>query len=279
MLHWHPHPDVWALIIVMSALYIVALRRWGPRFAPLGAEPATTKQKWFFFSGVFALWVGADWPVHEISEEYLFSVHMLQHTVFSLVAPPLLLLGLPPWLLRVVLRPPKLFAVVRFLTRPLVALLAFNAVIAITHWPFLVNASVTNELLHLSIHTVLVTTALMMWWPVVDPLPELTRLTPPGKMLYLFLQSIVPTVPASFLTFAETPIYDFYTRVPRLIDLSPLADQQIAGLIMKVGGGLLLWLVIATLFFKWYAREERQEVAEVTWDDFEHDLRAWELRR
>lgn len=278
-LTWHAHPDVWLLISVLVAGYAVAVRRLGPSRAPLGEPPVTRKQVGCYASGVAILWFAADWPMHELSEDFLFSVHMVQHTLFSLVAPPLILLGLPSWLLRTLVGGDRALRVVRFFTRPLIAFAAFNGVVLVTHWPVVVNASLRSEPLHFAVHLALVLTAFAMWWPVVEPLPETARLSEPGKMLYLFLQSVLPTVPASFLTFAERPIYSFYESVPRLIDLSVVDDQQIAGLIMKIGGGLLLWIVIAVLFFRWSSREERTGATELTWDDFERDLVAWDLRK
>jgi putative membrane protein len=118
-----------------------------------------------------------------------------------------------------------------------------------------------------------------MWWPVVSPLPELGRISDIAKMFYLFLNSIVPTVPASFLTFAKGVLYEHYEHVPRLWGISAQTDQMLSGLIMKIGGGLLLWTIIAILFFQWYAREERGQVEEVSWDDFEHELDAWNMRK
>jgi putative membrane protein len=277
---FHFHPDVWALVIALVVGYSAALRLLGPRHAP-GRAPASTRRRVLFFSGVIALWAGADWPMHDISESYLFSAHMVQHMLFTFVAPPLLLLGLPPWLLRVVLRPARVMRAARLLTRPLIALLVFNGVIAVTHWPAIVDASLRSEPLHFAVHFVLVATALLMWWPVIAPLPETKTLSEPAKMLYLFMQSVLPTVPASFLTFANEPIYRFYASVPRVWQwLDVVTDQRIAGLIMKLGGGLLLWSVIAVLFFKWNAREEAADSAEeLSWDDFERELQAWDLRK
>ena len=87
--------------------------------------------------------------------------------------------------------------------------------------------------------------ALVMWWPVVSPLPEMPPLAPPGQMLYLFVQSLAPTIPASFLTFGTTPLYPVYATFPRIWGISAMTDQLIAGLIMKIVGGLILWGVIA----------------------------------
>jgi putative membrane protein len=192
--------------------------------------------------------------------------------LITLVAPPLLLLGTPAWLAREFLRPPKLYKAVRWLARPFPALVLFNALVVVTHWPTFVDATLGSELLHFAIHAALFVSALLMWAPVTAPLPELRPLTPPAQMLYLFLQSIVPTVPASFLVFAQEPIYKFYAHVPRLWSLSAAEDQRIAGLLMKLGGGLLLWLVIAVLFFKWHAAEEENDRQARHWRDLEREV-------
>src|SRR5205085_10086871 len=105
-------------------------------------------------------------------------------------------------------------------------------------------------------HAVLLVAGIIMWMPVVSPLEDMPQLHPLAKMLYLFLQSILPTVPASFLTFGTTPLYHFYEHVPRLWGLSAITDQQIAGVIMKVIGGLYVWVVVVVGFFRWYSRVE-----------------------
>ncbi|MEA2462181.1 MAG: putative rane protein [Actinomycetota bacterium] len=268
------------LVGLMVVGYISLLRYEGPRRVPEGTPVATTLQKWCWFVGTFFLWLGADYPIHDIAEKYLFSIHMVQHMIFSFVAAPLLLAGLPAWAIRMVLKPPKVMRFVRRLTRPLVAFAIFNVVIAFTHWPAVVDAAVQSEWLHFSLHFVLFFSSVLMWWPVLDPLPETRRLSEPGKMLYLFGQSILPTVPASFLTFGDTPLYHFYEHVPRLWGIDALTDMRIAGLVMKIGGGLLLWTVIAIVFFKWNSDEESGKFDKsISWDDFEHELTALDLRR
>jgi putative membrane protein len=269
---WHAHPDVWLLIGVLLGGYAWALRTLGPRHTAPGMPVATRLQKACWLAGVFTVWVASDWPVHDLSERYLYSVHMTQHLLITLVAPPLLLLGTPAWLAREILRPPALYKVVRRMARPVPALLLFNGLVVVTHWPTFVDATLESELLHFSIHAALFISALLMWAPVTAPLPELRPLQPPAQMLYLFLQSIVPTVPASFLVFADRPIYRFYEHVPRLWGLSAGEDQRIAGLLMKLGGGLLLWMIIAVLFFKWHAAEEDNEKQARNWRALEREL-------
>ena len=250
---WHPHLDVWALVALLVGSYVFAVRRLGPRLAPDG-RAITRRQLWLFGLGIAALWLASDWPVHDVAEGFMYSVHMVQHLVLSLVVPPLLILGTPPWLLRFILRPIR--PVFRQLVRPIPALLAFNVTVALTHWTPLVDAALRSGAAHFGQHVLVVVTAALMWWPVVSPLPELGRLHPAVKMGYLFLQSLVPTVPASFLTWGSHPLYHSYEAFPKLWGLSAGQDQQIAGLIMKMGGGFILWGAIIGVFFRWAASEE-----------------------
>jgi putative membrane protein len=118
-----------------------------------------------------------------------------------------------------------------------------------------------------------------MWWPVLSPLPESPPLTPPGQMLYLFLQSLAPTIPASFLTFGHTVLYAPYATFPRIWGISAMADQLIAGLIMKLVGGAILWVFIAAIFFKWHAREEREGWDALRWRGVERDIRTGTVHR
>ena len=278
-MEWHAHPDVWVVMIGAILAYVLAVTKLGPNHVGPGEEIVSTRQKLCFFTGVAILWIGADTPIHDLAEDYLFSFHMIQHMLFTLVAPPLLLMGMPRWLMRLLTRPKAIMRIVRAVTRPIVALAIFNVLVAVTHWPTLVNLSVGSEPIHFAVHAVIFTSAIVMWWPVIDPIPGLGRLSEPGKMLYLFGQSILPTVPASFLTFATSPIYSSYAEFPRLWGVSVVSDQMVAGLIMKIVGGLLLWTVIAVIFFRWHAREDREEDESVSWEDFEQDLRVWDLRR
>jgi putative membrane protein len=120
------------------------------------------------------------------------------------------------------------------------------------HVPGLVNASVENGPLHYVLHVLVVTASLLMWMPVCGPVPEF-RIGVMGQMIYLFLQSVVPTIPAAWLTFAEGPVYKVYDRPVRLWGLSLIEDQQLAGAIMKTGGGIFLWTIVIYLFFTRFA--------------------------
>jgi putative membrane protein len=204
---------------------------------------------------------------------------MVQHLIFTMVVPPLLLLGLPAWLLRLVLRPRWLFSTVRALARFIPALVIFNVVLVFTHWPLIVDAALHSGLLHFLVHALLLVSSLIVWLPIVSPLPEIPRLQPVLRMLYLFAWSVVPTIPASFLTFGTSPLYKFYEHVPHLYGMSTLQDQQTAGLIMKIGAGLLLWLIIAVVFFRWASEEDRANTPRHGLDEMDRELTQMGLRR
>jgi putative membrane protein len=106
---------------------------------------------------------------------------------------------------------------------------------------------------------------------VLSSVPELPRMSYPAQMAYLFLQSLLPSVIASFVTFADRAVYSFYAEAPRLWGISPIADQQIAGGIMKVVGSLIIWSFIGVAFFRWYEQEQSQS-GDPRWDEVEEEL-------
>ena len=250
------HPEVWLLVGSVIGLGVYAVRAIGPLVVPDGEPIVTRAQKWYFVAGVALLWLAADWPLHDIAEEYLYSVHMFQHLLISFIVPPLLLAAMPEWLARlVILEGGGASRVLRTLTRPVVAGVLFNVFQVLTHWGAVVNLSVENGGFHYLIHLGVFFSALLMWFPVLGPLKEV-QMSEPAKMLYLFLMSIVPTVPAGWLTFAEGVVYEAYDTPDRLWGVSATDDQQMAGAVMKVVGGFFLWGMIAIRFFR-YAGGQR----------------------
>jgi putative membrane protein len=247
------HPEVQILVAFLTGAYIYMVRVIGPRAVGPG-EHVVTRTQWIAFGGsMVMLWIASDYPLHDISEQYLYSAHMLQHMMLSYFIPPLALIATPTWLLRVLIGDGRLYSVVRWFTRPVTAAVIFNAVVMLTHVPGMVNGSVDNPVLHYGLHVLLVTTSLLMWMPVLGPFPEL-RMGPGAASIYLFLQSVVPTVPAGWLVFAEGVVYSSYgEQVVRLWGIDATTDQQIAGAIMKIGGAIFLWSIVVYYFFKKFA--------------------------
>ncbi len=252
------HPEVWVLVAFLTGAYIYMVRVIGPKAVAPGTPVVTRFNIGCFIGAMVMLWAASDWPIHDIGEEYLYSAHMLQHMMLSYFLPPLVLMATPQWLLRVLVGDGKLYRGVAFMCKPVIAAVVFNAAIIITHIPLVVTASVDNGPLHYSLHFLVVITSLLMWMPVVGPFPEL-QISPLGKCVYLFLQSMVPTIPAAWLTFADGAVYKTYDIPVRVWGMSVQHDQQLAGAIMKTGGGIFLWSIIIFLFFNRFAGDYHAE--------------------
>jgi putative membrane protein len=253
---WQPHPEVWVLVCGILALGLYATRVIGPKVVPAGTPVVTNQQRGFFALALVLLWISGDWPLHDIGEQYLYSAHMVQHLVISFVVAPLFLLATPEWLARLVILDDGFVSTwIRRLARPIPAAVLFNGLTIFLHWQTAVNKSVESAPFHYTMHVLLFSTALLMWVPVAGPLPEM-RLSLPAQMVYLFLQSVIPTIPGGWLTFAENPVYKIYDRPYRLWGIDVINDQQAAGAFMKIIGGFYLWILITILFFKWAKQHE-----------------------
>jgi len=256
---FQPNIEVYLLVGFLIGAYTYLVRVIGPKAVGPGEEVVTRRQLRCFVGSMLILFAASSWPLHQIGEDYLYSAHMLQHMMLSYFLPPLVLLATPEWLLRVLVGDGLTYRVVRFFARPVVAAVLFNGVVMITHIPDVVNGSTVNGPFHFGLHTMVVLAAVLAWMPVVGPLPEL-QMRHGGKMIYLFLLSVVPTVPAQWLAMAEKPVYSHYGDQPvRVWNVDAINDQQVAGLIMKVGGGVFLWTIVIYMFFKRFGLEAPKE--------------------
>jgi putative membrane protein len=270
------HPEVWVLVGAIVAMGVYAARVIGPKVVADGSPVVSRRQTGWFVAGVVVLWLSSEWPMHDVAEERLYSVHMVQHLLLSYAVAPMFLLATPTWLARLVVQEGTWL---RRLCHPVVAGGLFNVLAMFLHWQYAVNTSVENGAFHYGLHVFLVFASLLMWMPVCGPMPEL-RLSLPGQMIYLFMMSIVPTVPAAWLTFAEGVVYTSYDVPERLWGLSATTDQQLAGLVMKLIAGFYLWGLIITLFFRWSkaqmeSNRKGRTLAErgvLTWNEVEHEL-------
>jgi putative membrane protein len=242
------HPELWLLVAFLVGAYVYSIRVIGPQ-AVVSGPVVTRKNVTAFVAAMTILWLASDWPMHDLAEEYLYSMHMLQHMALSYFVPPLALLALPEWMFRALVGEGRAYRVIRWFSKPVIAGVLFNVVVMVTHIPALVNRSASSSPVHYSLHVLVVTTALLMWIPICGPAAEL-RVGYGGKMIYLFLMSVVPTVPAGWLTFAEGTVYKHYDTPVRVWGLSVATDQQLAGAIMKIGGSIFLWSIVIFMFFK-----------------------------
>ncbi len=238
------HPSTVIGLVALGALY--AWRANTPEAPPIGkTKPA------LFVAGLVLMFLSLNGWLHDLSDSYLFSAHMVQHLLLAMGVAPLLIMGTPGWMLRPALRVRAVAAFARAVTRPIAAFAIFNVVLIGWHLPPLYNAAMANHSLHIVQHLILLSASVIMWWPVLSPMPELPRLSYPGQMLYLFLMTIPMSLVSVSIAYADSILYPAYASAPRVIRLSPMEDQMLGGLTMWIPGGLFFFAVISVVFFRW----------------------------
>ncbi len=250
---WDIHPTLLAPIAVLVVGYIAGVVVGIRRGQHLSVGTAVA-----FGAAVATLLLVLHSPLHHLADEYLFSAHMAQHLALTLVVPPLLLLGTPAWLIRPVVDRPLIRRMAHSRLFPVVAFLAFNVLFAYLHFPAIYDRLFASELSHRVTHIVLLFTALLTWLPLLSPIPDvIPRLSAPARMLYCFLQTIPGGIVGALVSFVDWVMFRHYGAKPMLLGVSPIADQQMGGLLMWVVGGTYYLLILTVIFFRWADREER----------------------
>ncbi len=259
---WSPHPEVWLLVLFTLLVGGYTAKILQPKAIRLGYDPISRRQRVWFALAMVGMWAASDWPVHDIAEDYLYSVHMIQHLLLSMLVPACFVLATPRWLFELLVAPDsRIWRWFRKASRPLFAGLVFNALTMALHWSGLVQLSADSGAVHFSLHLLVFFSGMLMWMPVIGPITE-WRLEPLTQCMYLFSMSLVPTVPGGWLVFAEGVVYRHYDTPTRLWGIDVLSDQQAAGAIMKLFGGFVLWAIIVVIFSRWASRQGKADAIE-----------------
>lgn len=253
---WLGHPSV-----VVGCLALLSGYFWlvGPgRTRVAGSTPVHPARQASFVAGIAVMFGALTGPIHEYGDCCLFSVHMVQHLLVTLVMPPLLLAGVPSWAFRPLARMPVAGALGRKVVRAAPAFLLFNVLFAASHAVPIYELQMRNHDFHIALHIAFMVTAVIMWWPVCGPadVPGWPRLAPPVAMLYLFLQILPGSLVGALIGLAPSPIYLWYAEAPRVTGMTALYDQQLGALIMWVAGGFFWLFALTAVFLIWSAREE-----------------------
>ena len=245
------HPSTVIGLAALGALY-----HWRAGRGPLQPDGSTravpsTAQRATFFGALLLIFLSLNGWLHDLSDYYLFSAHMVQHLLLTLVAPPLLIMGTPGWMLRPALRSRAINGLARRVTTAPMCFGIFSVVLAAWHLPPVYEIAMEHHNIHIVQHLCFMVAATLMWWPVLSPLPELPRLSYPLQMLYLFLLSIPMSIVAICIGYSDHVLYPAYSAAPRIWGITPLQDQLIGALIMWVPGGLFFFAIISVVFFKW----------------------------
>ncbi|MBM7621727.1 putative membrane protein [Bacillus tianshenii] len=280
---WSPYLLITTIAIIALYIYITGSGR--KHFKD--SEAITNKQRTFFIVSLIMFYLVKGSPVDLLSH-LMLSAHMTQMAVLYLVLPPLLLMGMPAWLLRKAINLPVVKPVFRFFTKPLIALIVFNAIFSIYHIPVIFDIVKVDMTLHTTYTAVMFVAAFIMWWPLVNPLPEEQRLSGIVKIGYIMGDGILLTPACALIIFADQPLYATYSEMtawlaalelcvpagtlagldlggPELFNALPLLeDQKLGGVIMKIIQEIMYGSILAYVFFQWARREREKEELELS---------------
>lgn len=264
---WTFDVDVW-LPVILAALAYWAARNMVDRRHP--TNPVPRRRMWFWLAGLAAIVVALASPI-EFYDTTLFSAHMIQHLLLTMVAAPLLALGAPITLLLRAASPearrkwilPVLDSrIVSVISYPVVAWVLFAGVMWFTHFSPLFDAALDDFGLHRLEHALYLGTALLFWWPVIGADPSPHRMTYPGRVLYLALGMPLMSLLGMVIFSAQTVLYEHYLTLDRTWGWTPLQDQQWAGGIMWAGGDAIFVLALVLTVAAWLQHEERENLRE-----------------
>lgn len=255
------HPSTVVGLVAFGALYW-----WRASQGELEGQQGspTAIQRVSFFSALVILFLSLNGPLHDLSDYYLFSAHMVQHLILTLIVPPLMIYGTPGWMLKPLIRNQRVYRLARANTSAVACFAWFNIVLAFWHLPPIYNMALKYHPIHVVQHLMFIASSVLMWWPLMSPLPELPRLSYPAQMLYCFLMVIPMAIISIYIALSDTLLYPAYAVAPRILGVTPLDDQQYGGLIMWIPGALFFYGVMTVVFFKWSARgaEDDQAAAQ-----------------
>lgn len=285
-LEYFSFSDLWSPVslvvtLAIAIIYLGLTGKWRTRFPE--SQPVSTGKKVTFLIGLALYYLALAGPVNLLAH-LMFSAHMTAMVMAFIVAPPLMLLGIPGWMLRPLLNTSTGRKIMNAFTHPLAGLLAFNMLFSFYHMPAIHDYVMTHYTVHNLYYLVLTITSFMMWWPVAPPIPELNPISSLKKMGYVFANGVLITPACALIIFAGTPIYATYNDpniwaqamgycVPGgsqvLLDsfsgpeffsvFSPLDDQQFGGVIMKLMQEVTYGAALAYIFFHWYMNEKAED--------------------
>ena len=252
-LTWQADPVLIGGLVTLATSFALAAGPLRSRLAPGKPFPGAAAVGYYGALALMYLLEGS--PLHDLAERYSLTAHMVQHLGISYAAAPLLLWSVPDWMLRPLLLNRVAAPVSRLLTRPLVAFGVFSVGFGLWHVPAVYDAALRDPTLHHSEHLLFLFASLLMWWPLMSRLPQLPGLAPPLRMIYLFLLPVAQIPVFGAITFAGVGIYDTYAQAPWTLGMDVVAEQALAGAVMKIAGLVAFGIPFAWNFARWYRED------------------------
>jgi cytochrome c oxidase assembly factor CtaG len=266
---WADEPLMTIVVFALTAMYAIG---WS-RLHAVAPKSVPVWRLGCYLGGVLAFAAALLSPIAAYSEE-LFAMHMVQHLLLLIAAPPLILLGAPflpmLWSLPRSWRRPigrlgrpgqPLYTIGQAITHPLVAVSAYVGSVAIWHIPAFYDAAQGRTFTHDLEHVMFYGTALLYWWPIIHPTGGRRRLSLGMALPYLVPPFLEGMAIGITLTFSSRPLYSTYASLDTdpIWGLDTLNDQQLGGLIMWVPGGLFFLIPLLGILMRLLIQQEREQ--------------------
>jgi len=267
----HPHYS-WtfdpAQLIVVALFIVIYVRRFVRAREEEGGRGAGPRQFAAFVGAVIVMLIALVSPLDALGEDYLFSMHMVQHILIGDIAPLLVLLSLSRVILRPVTR--RLMSVERALgplAHPATGIVVWLTMIYVWHIPVMYDAALNHSAVHALEHTCFFIGGIAVWWPLIQPVPMRRRLSGLGILAYLLVAKISVGALGIALTWSHGATYSYYEHVPRIWGLTASSDQNLGGAIMMVEQSLVLVIAFAVLFIRMLLQSEEDERRRERFED------------
>lgn len=258
---WSPDPVVIAALLAVTGVYVV---RWRHVRSAEGARAAGAWRLAAFLGGI-AVFVGALLSPIDTLGHQMASAHMVQHVLLLDLAPVLMLLGFTKAILRPATR--RLHRIERqagFFAHPAFAVILYSGAMWLWHVPALYDAALANDAIHVLEHTFFVAAGFLYWWYLLSPIRSRQRLEGLGPIVYMATTKLAVGMLGILLTFAPVVLYDYSTGH---LGLTPLEDQNVAGLIMALEQSIVMGIALAWLFARALIEDEQRSQREERYGD------------
>ncbi|GLC87583.1 cytochrome c oxidase assembly factor CtaG [Lysinibacillus piscis] len=294
---WSPY--LMGLITFIIIIYFLMTAKWRQDFKV--SEPLKKSEAISFLIAMVSIYIIKGSPI-DLMAHIMFTMHMVQMAVLLLFIPIFLIKGIPWWVWKVVIETPVVRVIFKIWTKPIVSTLVFIGLFSIYHLPSVLDFIKLNETLHGIYTFILFVSAVFMYWPLIQKMPNQEQMKPLYKLGYIIANAVLITPACALIIFASSAMYETYTNgeawlkamelcVPAstlsglslsgpelFTDMKPVEDQQLGGVLMKIIQEIIFGVLIASIFTKWY-RSEQKDPDKITADALKAHQAKLELER
>ncbi|PLS06423.1 cytochrome c oxidase assembly factor CtaG [Neobacillus cucumis] len=278
---WSPYFLI--ILLVFTLAFFLITTKFRTKFQ--NSEPLTTKQASLFLTAMVLLYAIKGSPL-DLMGHLMFYIHGITMVLLVFLVPPLFILSIPNWLWRTILNLKGIKPLFILFSKPIVALLLFNAFFSFYHIPIVFDHVMQNRYLHAGYSIILFVFAIGMWWSLICPLPEFKNLTGIKKVAYIFVNSILITPACALIIFSDNSLYATYhdpkvwsqvmslcvgpmfdnlnlTGPELFSSMSAVEDQRLGGVVMKIIQEVIFAVVLGQVFFEWYRNDQEESEREM----------------